>query len=219
MRTKVPYVVIAAAMAFVASPARAQTQPQGAPYVGAHLGLAIFHNSDIKPEGTATVKAAWKSGFAFGLDVGYKFTENVRVEGEVSYKKNDVDTIAGQAVTSGDLTAWGFMANAYYDFTQAKMPVTPFAGVGLGAVRGKVSSPSVANGGLGDQTDTEFGYQLTLGFSYALSPQASLYACYRYQGSSDLSFTVSDPAAGVPPTKVKISYGASNILAGLNYSF
>jgi len=210
---------VAAALALAASTARAQSQ-HGAPYVGAHLGLAMFHDSDIKPSGIQTLKAVWKSGLGFGFDVGYRMNENIRLEGEFSYKKNDIDTINGVSAASGDLMTLGFMANAYYDITQVKLPVTPFIGVGLGALYGKVSSPSAANGGLGDVKDTEFGYQVTAGLGYAINPQATVHAFYRYQGSSDLSFTIpADQANGVPATKVKVTYGSSTIAVGLNYSF
>lgn len=203
---------VAAVLALAASSARAQSK-ENAPYIGANLGFSIFSDSDVKIPGLSTQKAAFKTSFAFGVEVGYRFTENLRLEGEFAYKKSDVDTVNGVADTGSTVAAYGFMANGYYDITQAKLPITPFIGVGVGAIYGKISSStSEAQGGIGDKSSTQFGYQLTLGAAYAINPQASIFAMYRYQGSSDFSFTVQS-------TKVTASYGSHNILAGLNYSF
>jgi len=202
---------VAAALALVAKPALAA---DGAPYVGANLGLSIFSDSDVKIPGLATQKVAYKSSFAFGLEVGYRLNENIRLEADFSYKKSDVDTVGGVAQSgTNTVAAYGFMANGYYDITQAKLPVTPFIGAGIGLVYGKIStSTSEADGGLGDKSSTQFGYQLTVGLAYAINPQATIFGLYRYQGSSDFSFTVQS-------TKVTATYGSHNILAGLNYSF
>lgn len=215
MRTKL-LSIVAAALAFTALPALAQAPAQGKVYLGAHLGLSIFHDSDVKtPVGTST--AAFTSGLAFGVTAGYKLDQNLRLEGEIAYKKNDVDTIDGASVSGYDLTVWSFMANGYYDFTQAKLPVTPFVGLGLGAVHGTMSTPSPAQGGYGDLSDTELGYQLTLGLSYAVNPNATLYAAYRYQSAFEFQYDVD--AGGGTTVRIKVPYGSSNVLVGLNYLF
>lgn len=190
----------------LASPALAQTE--GKLYVGAHIGLAMFHDSDFSsPAGTSS--GSWKSGLGIGAAAGYKYSSNIRFEAEFGYKKNKLDTVGGATISGVDLAIMSFMANAYYDVTGLNIPVTPFLGVGLGLAHGSVTAPA---GFGGNQSDSEFGYQVIVGVSYAFNKNVSASAGYRYQGSSDLESN----AGGV---KSKVTYGSSNILAGLNYVF
>jgi len=193
--------LLAAAVALAATPALAQTP--GPFYAGANLGLSIFHNSTASQAGFQSVTVAYSTGFAFGLLGGYRLNENFRLEAEISRKAADIDTVDSVNAGGGSLSVWGFMANGYYDITQLKWPVTPFLGAGLGAARGTVSFP-----GQSDQTDTSFGYQIHVGFNYNVNKQLQLNARYTYQGSQDFE-----------KNGQKLSYGSSNILAGIQYFF
>jgi OmpA-OmpF porin, OOP family len=181
--------------------------PAGPFYGSAHLGLSIFHDSDVSGGGgTATI--SYKMGFGAGAAVGYRFTENLRAEAEFVYKGASMDKVSagGGSLTlsSSTLSAYGFMANAYYDITQVKWPVTPFVGVGLGAIYGKFKSDQLGT----NDHDTEFGYQATLGVLYPVNSQLGVSGAYRYQGSSDFS-----------KNGASLSYGSSTIQVGLNYFF
>lgn len=198
--------LLAAALLGFSTSALAAAPGPGPYYAGAQLGLSIFHDSDVSAAGFAgTTTLEYKLGFAIGAVAGYRYSENFRFEGEISYKGADVDKVGGFS-QSGSLSTYAFMANAYYDFTQAKLPVTPFVGVGLGAIYGKAKSPGESD------SDTAFGYQITAGILYAVNRQVTLSAAYRYQGSSDFSFTQGGVGITVP-------YGSSSLLAGLNYYF
>jgi opacity protein-like surface antigen len=185
--------LLAAALLAISTPALAE----GPYYAGGHLGLAFVHDSTVSVGGgSGTI--AFKTGFALGGHVGYRYNPNLRFEGEIGYKTADVDVSGG-----GSFSTLGFIANGYYDFVGTQLPVTPFVGLGLGMIRGTASG-----GGASSQSDTQFGYQLSLGASYPINKNASVTGMYRFQGSSD--FKVQG---------VTVTYKSSSILAGLNYFF
>jgi opacity protein-like surface antigen len=186
--------LLAAALLAISTPALAE----GPYYAGGHLGLTFVHDSTISAPGYTSATYSFKTGFAIGGHVGYRYNPNVRFEGEISYKTADVDVSGG-----GSFSALGFMANGYYDFTGVQLPVTPFVGLGLGMIRGTTSG-----GGSSSRSDTEFGYQLSLGASYPINKNASVTGMYRFQGSSDFKIE------GVTAT-----YKSSSLLVGLNYVF
>ena len=173
----------------------------GPVYAGVHLDLSIYHDVDASEAGgSATV--SYDTGFGIGGVVGYRANPNFRFEGEISYRSADVKSVGGTSVSGTSLSTTAFMVNGYYDFAQVKGPVVPFVGLGIGFINGNAS-------GFGQSySDTEFGYQLTLGISYAVNPNVSLVADYRYQGASDFSSN----GATLP-------YKSSNIQVGLNYLF
>jgi opacity protein-like surface antigen len=178
---------------------------EGPYYVGAHVGLSLFSDSDAS-QGGGSATISYKTGFDIGGVVGYRYNENFRFEGEFSYKGADMDKVSagGQSATLSDssLSTYGFLVNAYYDIVQAKLPVTPFLGVGLGGIYGKAKSQGTSD------HDTQFGYQFTGGILYSVNKNFLLSAAYRYQGSSDFS------ASGTT-----LSYGSHNLLVGGMYFF
>ncbi|MCM0080841.1 outer membrane beta-barrel protein [Geomonas sp. Red32] len=177
------------------------------PYVGASLGLAIVHDSDVQVSGfSGTATANYDAGFGFNLAVGQKF-EPLRVEGEFGFKKADLSSLSGPGgsvnVNDSDLTVTSYMVNAYYDFKADTFPIKPFVGVGLGLLHGELSVPGE------NDSDNQFGYQFTVGASYPVDQAINMDLLYRYQGSA------SDFAAN----GVSVSYGSSSIMAGIRYNF
>jgi len=78
--------------------------------------------------------------YALGAAAGYKMGK-YRVEGEVGYQKNNVDECESSCRrTSGDIKAYSFLINGYYDFF-TKSGFTPFlsAGIGVAKVDGDVN--------------------------------------------------------------------------------
>lgn len=172
------------------------------PYVAGDLGLSINHDSDITAPGFVGT-AEYKMGFGFDLAVGYSFKENIRAEAEFGYRAADVDKFSDGPADSEKLTVLTYMANGYYDFSQFKLPVTPYAGLGLGLINGEFKTP-------GEKfDDTTMGYQLMLGASYPIDKNLSVNAGYKFQSTfSDLE-----------KNSVKFSYSNSTLLVGARYNF
>lgn len=172
------------------------------PYVAADLGLAIFHDSDFSGGG-ATASGEYDMGFGFDIAGGFAFKENFRAEAELGYRSADVDKIGGASISGSSLGVLSVMANGYYDITQFNLPVTPYAGLGLGFLNGKVKSPGTSD------SDTSIGYQLMLGASYPVNKNISVNGGYRLQGAfSDFEKNGS-----------KVSYTSSTLQVGARYNF
>ena len=136
----------------------------------------------------ATVKS--DRGIAFSGAVGYRFADGLRVEGELSYRKYDFDTInvrepgglaailglsqqppppvrnllKGTRPLEGDLRSVTLMANLYYDFDLG-LDFEPYVGGGIGLSRVSVAA-SVNGRKTADDDDTVMAYQLGAGLGY-----------------------------------------------------
>jgi opacity protein-like surface antigen len=118
------------------------------------------------------------SGFDLELDVGLfvdafvgKDLGNVRVEGELAYRQNDMDNFGGIPV-AGDMTSVAFMANIYYDFGEGN-GITPYVGLGLGAAH--VTFDSAIS-----ESDTTLALQFMLGMSFPISENLSMTTDLRF---------------------------------------
>ncbi|QWV94408.1 outer membrane beta-barrel protein [Geomonas oryzisoli] len=198
--------VIAATALFVAASATSVMAAQPGPYVGLNAGIAIMHESDLEDGFGTKANLTFDPGFEVGGVVGYEWATGPRLEAEIAYRKCDTDKLSAPGIPSekveGDLGVTSYMINAYYDFSKDSS-VSPFVGAGLGIVDGKLSD------GFDDISDTTFGYQAMVGVTLKAAPNVNLDLSYRYQGAaSDFSMD-----------GVDMSYGSSNILAGVRVKF
>jgi opacity protein-like surface antigen len=131
-------------------------------------------------DGTGSVDVKSDGGYGVMAALGYKFDNSLRAEGEIAYRHNDLDSVAGVPL-NGDAKAWSLMANGYYDI-QTGSAITPYIGAGLGVAR--VSQDSNFNvGGVAftsDGKDTVFAYQAILGVAYPVADKTTLGVEYRY---------------------------------------
>ena len=86
-------------------------------YVSGNIGFAMASDSDLTDSTVPgiTVNTEFDTGLAFGAALGYDFNR-FRVEGEISYQKNDIDKISAQGVffdETGDAAALSFLINGY----------------------------------------------------------------------------------------------------------
>lgn len=186
------------------------------PYVSGNLGLALANDSDLSdPTGTGTIE--FDKGMAFGVAAGYNFG-NTRMEGEISYQKNDYDKLSLSAPgvgsfsglnIDGDATSTAFLVNGYYDFKN-QSSVTSFISAGVGIAKIDVSAISVP--GIGTITssadDTVFAYQIGAGVGFAVNEKVSIDLKYRYFATSDPDFEGTEA-----------EYSSHNIYAGIRIGF
>jgi outer membrane immunogenic protein len=186
-------VVLAALFLLLATvlPAAAQ-----GPYVGVAGGLNIVHDSDVDtPLGSGEIE--YDYGFGFNVTGGMHFAP-IRLELEFGYNQADVDD-GGDA----DLTIMSYMLNGYYDMAMGTAPISPFLGFGLGFINGEFDGIG------GEDDDTVFGYQATVGVTSHLNQYLDLDVYYRFQSTFD-DFEIED---------ADVEYSASLIFAGLRYHF
>ena len=152
--------------------------------------------------------------------VGYHVTDNFRLEGEMSYRTNDVDSgtlsIAGTPIDlqnpKGDTTAGALMANAAYDFNQIDAPVVPYVTGGIGLAR--VEYDLREDGGRWwDDSDTVFAWQLGLGAKYQATESLDIDLGYRYFATDDPSI---QDAGG---DALESEYQSHTVTLGAQYNF
>jgi opacity protein-like surface antigen len=129
-------------------------------------------------------------GGAGGFDFGF-----LRLEGELSYKEADINSITDNTGArqyrdiDGNLGALAFMTNAFFDFHNYT-PVTPYVGVGIGFATLHMSNTYATNGLMYPRDDdTVFAYQLGAGLDIAFNRRFSLDLGYRYFNTDWASFS------------------------------
>ena len=151
-------------------------------YLGVRGGATWLDESSVSsaspggPSGTLEFENGYNVGGFVGWDLGM-----FRLEGEVSYRQNDLDSIRSGGVNAtgvgGDASTLAFMMNAYYDINLGG-PLTPYIGAGIGIAR--YSADFRATGIRIDDEDTKLAYQGIVGLSYQLTDSLALSADYRY---------------------------------------
>ncbi len=161
----------AAMMIFGAAPAVAQNF-----YVGGHGGWNYAHEADT---GSGFSIAYDFLGYGIGVEVGIRLGGNLRLEGELTYRSNDVDTIGGVGTTA-DISSTSLMLNALYDFN-SESGFTPYIGGGIGV--------SDVDFEIGTNTfgDTVVAMQFIGGVMFDLSPGLVMSVDYRLFGTEDLA--------------------------------
>jgi OOP family OmpA-OmpF porin len=186
-------------------------------YLGITGDMTFLNDSDIT--GASRGKLSFDMGGGGNLALGYEPAlmqpfGSMRFEVETGYHSNGIDTATVGGVTgngSGSLTAWTYMANAYYDFRNSTA-WTPYVGGGVGGAQLNLGNSSGA-GNTGDK-DNVFAWQLMAGMAYApvSLPMTDWLIGYRFIDTQDGTF-----AAGA--SKIKVAYEAHNIEAGVRLRF
>lgn len=179
-------------------------------YVAGYMGLNTMSAQDFSHP-TSNGSVDFKNGTSFAGALGLRLTPNIRVEGEISYARNDITSMTLSTGASGsvgkNLKTWLYMAHAYYDFNVNWRNLTPFvsAGIGMAMQDGGISG---APGGLLDAADTsyELAYSVGGGLKYQMKPGLALTGGYRYVGTTPMG--IGD---------YEVDYNAHEFRAGLQY--
>ncbi len=181
--------------------AAAPAQAQGW-YAGIQGGVTFAQDADNE-SGGVNVESTQDTGFNIGGMVGYDLGNSFRVEGELTYRQNDIDELdvsdlglgVDELSGTGDVSALSFMANGFYDFDVA-WPVKPYIGGGIGFARVSLNDAGAEAGGvsveLADDEDVVFAYQFGAGLSYPINPTMLISLDYRYFATSDPEFEDAD---------------------------
>lgn len=201
---------IAPAALAVAVVAAAPAAKAEGPYVFGAVGGAFMQDSNLD-SGAFDLNADHDAGFAGLAGLGYALPGGFRVEAELGYRDNDVDSVSG-VNASGETRAYSAMANLLYDF-DVDWPVRPFIGVGAGLAR--VARDDIAPVGPTslDDHDTGFAYQFIAGAEYPLSDRLGINLSYRYLRVPDLDYTAASGAG------IDSDYASHTVLLGLRFRF
>lgn len=170
-------------------------------YAGGFGGLNFAHDGAVNGAG---VEAGYDMGFAVGGYAGFYVQENVRLEGELSYRANDLDSVGGVAI-GGEVETLALMVNALFD-VKLESAVEPYLGAGIG-----FADVDYSIAGLG-YDDTVLAVQMIAGAGIEIAPATQLTVDYRLLLTDDLRV-----GSGVGFGRVE--YTNSAVLVGLRKSF
>lgn len=182
-------------------------------YVSGNIGFAMASDSDLT-DSTApgiTINTEFDTGYALGAALGYDFSK-FRVEGEISYQKNDVNKIGAQGVffdATGDSVALSFLINGYYDFINSSA-FTPYISAGLGFAQVEFNDLDISSSGFSgsNDKDTVFAYQVGIGVGYAVTEKVTIDVKYRYFGTEDSEYDTTEA-----------EFASNNFLFGVRLNF
>ena len=213
--------VIAALVTLIMPAICSATPPRPGAYVSGFAGISIPSDTDVttsifpdtfneRMEFDTGVYAGGTGGFDFGF---------FRLEGELSYRYSEINTITDQDSgiqfpnVDGNLGVFAMMANAYIDLHNAS-PITPYVGGGIGFAVLNLSD-TFGGGGLlyEENDDTVFAYQVGAGLEIALNPRISLDVGYRYFGTDTARFE-----SGITGT-TELKFVSHNALVGVRVKF
>jgi opacity protein-like surface antigen len=197
-------------------------------YVSGSAGGVFVMDSNVTASAPAVggmldADYSFDPGYGVSGAVGYDFGQ-FRLEGELSYREADLDsvtvnTVTGPGVTltglgtfpaSGSGSIFGFMANGWYDFDTGT-PWVPYLGGGIG---GAMVGFDVA--GL-DETDTVFAYQVGGGIGYEINSNVTVSLGYRLLGTTSPTFE--GPVAGFGNVEAEADVLTHNVELGLRVTF
>jgi opacity protein-like surface antigen len=194
----------------VALPDISQAMPMlPGPYVTGFIGATMPRRNDdvtttdfsTTPNQTFNERIGFDPGVYVGGAGGFDFGF-LRLEGELSYKEANIDSITDNTGANqyrdinGNLGALAFMANAFFDFHNYT-PVTPYIGGGIGFATLHLSNTYATNTSAGNQRqmmyprddDAVFAYQAGAGLGIALNRRCSLDLGYRYFNTDWANFS------------------------------
>ncbi|NKF20818.1 OmpA family protein [Solimonas marina] len=207
-------------------------------YVGVEGGVSWQHAQEFNvynynvplsdvPDGTRIGRAQLHPGWLGGLSFGYAFSNGLRSELELSYRRNEFKSLyrddlgllssAGNTKdVDGNENLATAMANVWYDLLPNKR-YHPYLGGGIGVARMAINDARWDNTELRDRYDTALAWQFGGGIAYDISPHWTASADYRYiKLSGGSSF---DLLENQPDTHVEAGYQAQSAMLTLRYSF
>lgn len=202
--------VIVAAAIVLMLPSLALAQMPPGYYASMAGGINLSSDADITGTGI-NLTTDYDGGWGLAGAVGYKYRSGLRVEGEISYRDNEADSVGSSTSNNGDVTSFGFMANVLYDFGNGK--IVPYIGAGVGLAHVSYDGISPVGGSVVDDSDTVFAYQAIAGLAIPLNDLVALSLDYRYFATADPDF-ITDSG-----TSVEGEYANHTFMVGLRFSF
>jgi len=210
----------------LATPAAAQGSADSSGwYLTLNGGWSSIGNASatLQPPGGPSTSGELKlgSGYLYGGNIGYRINSALRVEGEMTYRSNSVDstTVPGLDArqNDGDLASLALMVNGLYDFKEWKTSFAhfrPFVGAGLGLAQ-EIDTDLTIGGLEREFSGSRFAYQLLAGVNWYY--RSGWFAGARLKwfdaGSDDLDASLSSLG------KLKVDYRGASAEISVGYRF
>lgn len=182
------------AAAILALIATAQTASAKDWYLGGSIGYN--QTSDQTSEGPSrVVDVDYEEGYALSSFIGFRKSENLRFEGEFTFRRNDGEALSFNNVdrpfAGAGTESYSLLANALYDIPTGSA-ITPYVGVGAGI--GFLENDFVYGPATFQDKDTAFVYQGMVGASMPVTDRIDLFVDGRYFAATGVDFVRTSPA-------------------------
>jgi len=168
----------------------------------------------------------FNTGFAGTAAFGGRIGTSLRLEKELSYRFNTLDSLTvqiegPQGFDDGSVSAFGVMANGWIDIPTGT-GWTPYIGGGIGAANVHLSldsntgAPCTCWGVDIDSSQWVFAYQLGAGVAIGMGGGITATLDYRYFATSEFSMPFTSDG-GAPSGDATGSYSAHSALFGLRF--
>ena len=178
-------------------------------YLGLEAGWGRVNNTDFA--GLVGSQTEFSDGLAGFATIGHAFkNSNWRIEGELGYRSNDVDSFEGKkSVGDASLEEWSGMVNALYDFNLN----SERWGMSIGAGAGIDNARFTATDGH-DSNDKVFAWQALAGLTYRVNQHWDIDLNYRYLNADKAELQAS---AALAPREVNLE--KHSITIGFRYGY
>jgi len=159
---------------------------EGGLYAGVLFGANHRPDTFLTSPGLGSEKMEFEPGYTLGGFMGYDFGNHFRMEGELSYRENNIRTGGGTSPQAGTSA---MMFNIFYDSIPYKESYGIYLGGGLGVVTAQLQTISLGQ----DMNENQnvFAYQLEAGVGWNITPNATFTLGYRFLDPSDPEFELS----------------------------
>lgn len=218
-KTRLPGAVVALALIGTVVSLCAPVASAQEYYFSLHTAYNMIDDGDID------YPPSWSTSYeqrpAFGGSFGYLDESGFRVEGELTWRGNDLGTVAG-ANDAGRLTGLSLMVNALYELRigggtyglGSGSPLRPYIGIGGGGARYTLEViPDLAAAPMIDDQTYALAYQGIIGVGIEITEASLLTLDFRYFVADNIEME----DAGAAPFEVDLVQ--SSILLGLRTSF
>jgi opacity protein-like surface antigen len=144
-------------------------------YGTANIGVGSLSSATLTySDGTSSSSASgdYSASVAFGGTLGYNFANGFAVEGEIMYRRNDLDPVNLEGLgsfTEGDFASLAFAVNALYRFRLGDSgKLTGYVGPGVVYFQ-EIDIDFETNGQETSFEESDTGFQLKLGGRYDFS--------------------------------------------------
>ena len=144
---------------------------------------AYSHVYDTDLSGPGLVgEAVFDQGYGAAAAVGLQWVDGWRFEGEVSWQRSDIESVAG-VTTEGRAETYTAALNIYYRLMHERS-ATPYLGGGIGAARLGVSDLPAGLSRI-DDYDVVLALQAMAGVDFSISQSVTLSVEYRYFAAAE----------------------------------
>jgi len=176
-------------------------------YTGGIVGTTFRPNTVLSSPSLGSQTMKFNQGYTFGGFVGYDFGNNLRLEGEISYRENVISNGGGSDPQAGTSA---MMFNGFYDIPLGK-PLSLYVGGGLGVATAQLETTSLSQSI--DTDETLFAYQLEAGIGWNIKPHVTFSLGYRFFDAADPEFVL--PAG----QRVRMGLETHELILKMRYLF